>query len=398
MSSTIINRKALYVRVWAEPMLRVAKEFGLSDVGLAKICRKHKIPHPSRGYWARREAGQSPGRTPLPNPDNDPSITIRASNDSPRVVAIDDEFQQLIEDQYAKPFQIDVRDHLRGAHPLVSDANQLLQSTRPNSDGLILLSGTDSIDLRISKLALRRSLFIVDALLRAFATHGDNVSAGPCVRLLDVDVRFTVLESLSREREEIGCADLSGRYEFNHSRYQSVLIPSGRLTLQIKGSSSYWNHNCRQNWRDTPRHPLEQRLEEVIAGLFDYAATIRREEKQRQSEQEARAATERQRQEAAKQRAARRAVIQAERERVESLITNSKQWKKSQALREYIDAVRHQYVDRNGSIEPGSQMAEWLEWATQQADRMDPFVESPPSILDEVVEEEPKNDRSFGYR
>lgn len=398
MSSTSITRKALYGRVWSQPMLRVAKEFGLSDVGLAKICRKHKIPHPPRGYWARREAGQSPARIPLPNPENDPEIEIHASTNSPSAAAIDDEFQQLIEDQYGKPFQIEFRDHLRGSHALISEANQQLQSMRPNSDDLIVLPADASIDLRVSKSTLRRSLFIVDALLRAFEAHGDRVNRGPCVELLNVQVRFAVFESLSRHREEVESTDLSGRYEFNHSRYQSVLIPSGRLTLQIKESSSYWHHNCRQSWRDTPRHPLEERLEAVIAGLFDYAATIRREERQRKREQEERAAAELQRQEAARQRAAKRAAIEAERERVEALIADSKRWKKSQELREYIDAARRLYLDRNASIEPGSQMAKWLEWALRQADRLDPFVESPPSILDEIVEEEPKNDRRFGYR
>jgi hypothetical protein len=39
-----------------------------------------------------------------------------------------------------------------------------------------------------------------------------------------------------------------------------------------------------------------------------------------------------------------------------------------------------------GTIDPDSEFAAWLEWAHQQADRLDPLAESPPSILDEDIE------------
>lgn len=45
------NREELYERAWSTPMQKLAKEYGLSDVGLAKTCRKLCIPVPRRGYW-----------------------------------------------------------------------------------------------------------------------------------------------------------------------------------------------------------------------------------------------------------------------------------------------------------------------------------------------------------
>jgi hypothetical protein len=41
-----LTREALYELVWAEPMRTVAQGFGLSDVGLAKKCRRMNIPVP----------------------------------------------------------------------------------------------------------------------------------------------------------------------------------------------------------------------------------------------------------------------------------------------------------------------------------------------------------------
>jgi hypothetical protein len=55
---TPVSREALYEEVWRDPMTIVAPRYGLSDVGLMKICKKLRIPVPGRGYWAKCQ-GQS---------------------------------------------------------------------------------------------------------------------------------------------------------------------------------------------------------------------------------------------------------------------------------------------------------------------------------------------------
>lgn len=72
-----ITRYQLYEKVWAKPMTQLSKEFGLSDVGLAKICRKHGIPLPERGYWARIQAGQKTVKKVLPRKDYNPDLDIQ---------------------------------------------------------------------------------------------------------------------------------------------------------------------------------------------------------------------------------------------------------------------------------------------------------------------------------
>jgi hypothetical protein len=64
MSQTRIRltRSDLYEKVWATPMRTLAKEFGMSDVGLAEVCRKHNIPVPPVGYWRRKETSYKVNR------------------------------------------------------------------------------------------------------------------------------------------------------------------------------------------------------------------------------------------------------------------------------------------------------------------------------------------------
>jgi hypothetical protein len=62
--ATRYNRERLYEEVWSEPVIVVAKRYGLSDVGLAKICKKLNIPRPCLGYWAKKAAARPIGRPP----------------------------------------------------------------------------------------------------------------------------------------------------------------------------------------------------------------------------------------------------------------------------------------------------------------------------------------------
>lgn len=58
------NREQLYEEVWSEPTRTVARKYGLSNVGLAKVCKKLKVPRPGLGYWAKKAAGKYVGKRP----------------------------------------------------------------------------------------------------------------------------------------------------------------------------------------------------------------------------------------------------------------------------------------------------------------------------------------------
>jgi len=53
-------------------------------------------------------------------------------------------------------------------------------------------------------------------------------------------------------------------------------------------------------------------------------------------------------------------------------------------MRLYIKAFEEDYIMRNGMIRGNSETEKWIKWANEQADREDPFKDSPPSVLDLV--------------
>ena len=84
---TRVSREELYEKVWTQPVRTVAKRLGVSDVALAKDCRRLKIPLPGRGYWAKKATGKKVRRIALPVlPPND-AVTPR-EKDQERCVAV----------------------------------------------------------------------------------------------------------------------------------------------------------------------------------------------------------------------------------------------------------------------------------------------------------------------
>ena len=43
--------------VWENPTSKIAKEIGVSDVAIAKFCKKNNITKPPRGYWRKLVTG-----------------------------------------------------------------------------------------------------------------------------------------------------------------------------------------------------------------------------------------------------------------------------------------------------------------------------------------------------
>lgn len=123
-----------------------------------------------------------------------------------------------------------------------------------------------------------------------------------------------------------------------------------------------------------------------MIGLIKRAA--KKKEYRRQEEEK-----ERQRQEMARLREAERQrqaelrrKIQEERERVSKLVTDAENHQKSQQIRSFIATVEREHQNGNTVYVNADEYQSWIKWARDQADRLDPLSDSPPSVLDQAAE------------
>jgi hypothetical protein len=141
VTSTTVRRRQLYEQVWTTPMRVLARSYGMSDVGLAKICRAHDIPLPPRGYWAKKAVGKAGPQATLPNPENDPALEIRRTPYVPPL---------------AKPRAI-ATDAAGMSHPLIRRTRELLTAAGETPSWRRLVEPVPgSLNVRVSRNMLPR--------------------------------------------------------------------------------------------------------------------------------------------------------------------------------------------------------------------------------------------------
>lgn len=171
IGSIVYERDKLYEEVWAEPVIRVAERYGVSDVALAKTCRRLGVPLPPRGYWARVKAGQAPKRPALiaRRAEEPVRLVSRYVNRPPRPPELDT----------VAPVPVDgkiiVGDALIDPHPLVERTRKYLSQAKPARDRLLSWTNKPCLDINVSVDSLDRALRIADALLKAMETAGLRV-------------------------------------------------------------------------------------------------------------------------------------------------------------------------------------------------------------------------------
>lgn len=396
--SLTFTRDQLHDLVWTKPVIRLAREFGLSDRGLAKACERFKIPRPGRGYWARLQHGQPARRVPLPKLEGDAPVEITITPEP---------HQKIGRPQLAdEPPAIPIPEVLADPHPMVVRTADSLRAAKPDKEGLAGPRAKQTLNVRVSPPCIDRATRICDALIKALQARGWSVRVEDPKekerapdrhygyghppkpemtprRMFAVvdgeDVEFSVYERVARERRELTPAEIKRKEtnwrEFRHPQW--TYTPTGHLYIEIATTTR--DHRGPHKWFDRGKHQtLDRRLAEFIAKATELAAAIKRE---RAAAEEAR----RQHEAWLRERDEKLAAIREEDERLKHLMAEVDAWHGSQRIRAYIEAVRKYLVAKHGTeIEPGSEAAEWIAWATAQADRPDPLVSPrPPSILDE---------------
>jgi len=314
------------------------------------------------------------------------------------VAAAQDALAMAVADAKRPENRVSVAARLRSPSDLVREAKELLEDAGRDDIGFIQCP-PGCLDIRVSRAQLPRALRIADALVKAFERRGWEVavqSDGTVVHVDDVPIAVTIEESL--ETFELPPKpELTRSYSFHYKRRETGRRPSGRLTIAIRGTQRVWHHNVRRTWRRTKKRALEDRLTDVIVGMLKLSSAVKADladrERRALEEQE----RERKLQAALDEQERLQAALAEEKARVDLLVDQATRWRQSQSLRLFIEEARQRGRIDELEIE-GDDLPQWLAWATEQADRLDPFSPSPASILDDAEYIKHMCDRLRGWR
>ena len=387
------NREELYEEVWSVPMRALAKKYGISDVGLAKVCRKLQIPLPGRGHWEKKAAGQDVQCIPLPAVETKISVqrpAPRREKPPLETFATEQERAQIERLEQSSRELVLKRGDL--SHPLVAQARAVLAHASAD-DRKILLTNEQCLDIRVSKGALDRALRIMATLISAIESEGFAVEVGngqrehTAVLIGGQHVKFGLVERV--ERVALAAPPPGGVLErvLNFGGKPATNEPSGQLSIEIW---HYWGEE-QKRWKDGKSHRLEELIARIMACFIRIAAAER-------VSKEKQAAEQRESQRRAEERAQLHQRIKAEESRVRALHHATANWLRAEHLRSFVSAARDSARQGGQPCEVGTQFGNFLAWAEQQADRIDPLKESPTSILDRKGEVEPAHSHYYGYQ
>lgn len=312
----VYSREQFHELVWSKPMTQLAKEFGLSDVALHKICRKHLVPNPPPGWWAKKVAGKKVAETRLPKlRDGVSNRIVIAGGDlrrEPDVLAAVRENARAVASTWMP--------ESRAPHPIVDRTIARLRKAKAGATGLVRTDAKDLIRCEIAPTSMERLELGLRRIITAAKAQGFACRAADgrvCFAGSDETLTFCVVESVQRVKHELTDAELAalGKWQRKRDRlsgsagiYWSIqrprfadwdYHPTGQLSIELE--HVYAASSPRRTFRDGKVQRLEDMAAEIAVGIAVMAAAktqsrlnreaarVRQEEQRRRSQQAVRA-------------------------------------------------------------------------------------------------------------
>lgn len=340
VTTTKISRKNLFSLIWERPISKVAPELGLSGNGLAKLCRRHGIPVPERGHWAKLAHGKRVTKPRLPKLAEGQSeeiiIETRLSGRRALEAGMHEPIAALLQaEQQAEPIHV----------PQSPKPHAIVASWPVPSRG----DAAESRRRRIATVLMRE----IEKRGGIVARHVDerNPSWIDTHRFNATFFGTTIKIALEEQQRMVEIpADPKRPYSYPRNEWQGT----GLLRLRF---DEYFNVPIQHRWNETAKNRLEDKLHDIIVGLLIALEAEWQRKEQRAEEERRRAEVQLRWLQAEEKRV-------KEQKRVDALLEDARAWKEAQLIRDYVAAV----AATTGS----ERSSEWIAWAKSVADSIDP--------------------------
>ncbi len=246
-------------------MVRLARRFAVTDVALAKTCKRMGIPVPPRGYWRRKETGYRVGRPALPplKPGITTQVELHLREPTDGTLAPNPEVEARRAFEARPENRIVVAQRLATPHPLVERTRQAMAFAKPGPDGCLAPARRNSLAIRVTPKLLPRALRIMDALVKAVEARADQVRASAadqretCVEILGERIPILLEERVTRTRHVL--TEAEHRHPYRAPRWDYA--PTGKLTIRL---TEWTSGHLRKRWADSAKRRLEDVLNDIV--------------------------------------------------------------------------------------------------------------------------------------
>lgn len=372
MKTIELSRKQLYILVWSTPIAKLTLHYAISVEGLKKLCKQFDIPMPPNGYWLKLKYNKPFKKTELntvfDGVDKIP-LTIREEGNpinldqtplSIKTIEIknDPKAPLTVPDKLTKPDIL-----IQNTKDLYSKIKKEPYSKKENIDSLGIYVENDNLD---------RAFRIMDTFIKLLRHRGhtfrrDINNRGPNIAVNDVDFYFHLREAQKR---------VPATTEY----FSSTYAPTSVLVMKIgEGFRA-------KEWKDGAVK-LENQLAKMVAKIELEA------EKELEWREECRLHNI---QRAEEDRI--RKIFEARKEKevvkTRKLFSDAKKFNKAAIYRNFINATEQKAIKENNLSE---ELKEWIKWANDKADWMDPTSPQQDELLNDNDIDEIENPKKTNY-
>jgi hypothetical protein len=361
-----LTRKELYDRVWASPMTKLAAEFGISDVGLIKICKRLDVPRPPQGHWAKKAAGKKVGHVPLREPkDGTPqSATISPTPPPDPAAVLPKEVEAKVEAARKEVAKVPVPDKLLRPHPIVAGWIAERDESRRKAREERRRWGT-GYDPGEFTAVEKREHRILDALFKAVERHGGKVHEGtPRGRIVEMGKEKIEFQIRQKQRQ-VRRPPMAEESRQSWHKGKEFIIETKTTDFLVFKVRTYLPAGLRSEWLETEERPLEGMLPDIVAtfvaaGPLLLQQRLEREEEHRrwEAEQEKRREQERRRKQ------------DDNRWRLFSRFAD--QANEIELARRFLAGLKAKEADLGETVGEQS-VGEWIKWAEKRIEMGDPL-------------------------
>lgn len=370
------TRQQLYDLVWTQATRTVAAEIGISDVALAKICRKADVPIPPRGYWARKAADQRVLKTALPPRFPGAADEFEIGGNANRYWYYSPSRQELLEMPVppVPVFDESIEAVTARIQKLVGKVPCQKNFDKAFGDVAKLLSHDE--ERRKSALSYdkpryesgieRRRLLILNSIF--LAVHALGCKAHMNTSKYGID-------DLDRRGITIGVGSRHVHFTLEQSilkgRYDRPDPDDTTLTLAFGSRGHPTSPDL--VWKDAGKAKVETHLRDIVIAILVQAekqhrhAAVHRREWIIERKADLQKELERERIE--QERKERELRERQAKERVDALLKQAADLQKAQTIRTYVQAMRDRAAELPATP---SELQSWSDWALKEADRIDP--------------------------
>jgi len=365
------TREEIYQLVWSKPLNKLGSEFGVSGQTLANICSRFDIPVPPVGYWQKLAFGKAVERPELPTERDGAGLVVSLGPKVPRPALA---AKKVEVHEAAKPAAVENNDTARPPHPVVASIRKRLAKLKWYEDFATIT--VPPFKITTSPGPIGRVCDLVDQLVREIQEQGwilqkqDSEAWRLVIQEEEIWISFHEqterVAHIPTKQELRDAAEYSWRKipEFDH-------VPSGLLKLTITNASYL---GLRVNWADGKKQRLEMTMPSVLEGLTAAGSALHERRLEREEQARQYAIWE-------KREAERKRLEQIQFARVGELKALARRHREAAELRAFVTAVQ-ELVAQSPESE-GSAAVEWLNWAEQAVEGLDPLGSGPPHMMSE---------------